>query len=163
LVEWIEGRFDQRVSAVLITHSHYDRIAGTTVFRQRGARVVAHQVTRRLANEQGLPLPDTLSGIAEPGTATRFGSVEVFYGGPGHSVDNLMVWIPDAGILFGGCAVRAASATSLGNVAHADLTQWPETLRRAQERYGAARIVVPGHGDPGDVGLLAHTLSLFSR
>jgi metallo-beta-lactamase class B VIM len=118
LVEWIEVRFDQRISAVLVTHSHYDRIAGTTVFRQRGARVVAHQVPR---------------------------------------------WIPDAGILFGGCAVRAASANSLENVAHADLTQWAKTLRRAQERYGAARIVVPGHGDPGDVGLLAHTLSLFSR
>jgi hypothetical protein len=76
---------------------------------------------------------------------------------------NLMVWIPDAGVLFGGCAVRAASATSLGNVAHADLTRWPGTLRRTQERYGAARIVIPGHGDPGDTGLLAHTLSLFSR
>lgn len=163
MVDAIETRFERRISDVVITHSHYDRMAGTAVFQHRGARVVAHPMTRRLANEQGLPLPDTLSGVTEPGGTTRIGPVEVFYGGPGHSPDNMMVWIPGERVLFGGCAVRAASSGSLGNVTHADLMRWPETIRLAQQRYGSAQIVVPGHGDPGDVDLLAHTQALLVR
>ncbi|MFW6078319.1 MAG: hypothetical protein ACODAE_01780 [Gemmatimonadota bacterium] len=87
----------------------------------------------------------------------------MFYPGPGHTRDNLMVWLPERGILFGGCAVRAASATSAGNVAHADTLEWPRAVARALERYGSAGRVVPGHGEIGGPELLEHTRSLFER
>ena len=93
----------------------------------------------------------------------RVGGVEVFYPGAGHARDNVMVWLPQSGVLFGGCAVRAAGTTALGNVADADLTSWPVAIRRAIERYGEANVVVPGLGEPGGADLLRHTLTLFAK
>jgi hypothetical protein len=67
-----------------------------------------------------------------------------------------------AGLLFGGCAVRPAGTSSLGNVADADLESWPRAIERVKTRYGGATIVVvPGHGPPAGPELLDHTLSLL--
>jgi metallo-beta-lactamase class B len=74
-----------------------------------------------------------------------------------------MVWLPAGGVLFGGCAVRPADATTLGNTAHADLKAWTGAIQRALERYGNAEVVVPGHGAKGGPELLRHTLSLLRR
>ena len=151
------------LTRAIITHSHHDRIGGAAALQRRGIPFLAHPLTQRFASEQGLPVPDTLAGIGSAGDAVQIGSVEVFYPGPGHARDNIMVWLPESGILFGGCAVRAASAAALGNVAHADTVAWPSSIQRAQQRYTTARMVVPGHGDAGGVDLLQHTISLFSR
>jgi metallo-beta-lactamase class B VIM len=68
-----------------------------------------------------------------------------------------MVWLPGHRILFAGCAVRALSATSAGNTAHGDIASWLQAMRDIGQRYQSARIVVPGHGEPGGVELIAHT------
>jgi metallo-beta-lactamase class B len=81
--------------------------------------------------------------------------------GPGHTEDTIVVWLPDVEVLFGGCLVRSATAQSLGYTAEADLERWPATIEALQERYGHARLIVPGHGRPGGAELLAHTLELL--
>ena len=43
-------------------------------------------------------------------------SIEAFYPGPGHSPDNIVVWIPEARVLFGGCLVKSAGAKGLAAV-----------------------------------------------
>jgi metallo-beta-lactamase class B len=90
------------------------------------------------------------------------GSAEVFYPGPAHTRDNVVVWLAESRVLFGGCAVRAASDTSVGNVADADVKEWPASIRRVRDRYPTADVVVPGHGDPGGRELLEHTLALLA-
>jgi glyoxylase-like metal-dependent hydrolase (beta-lactamase superfamily II) len=102
-------------------------------------------------------------GLDKAGTVKPLGTVEVFFPGAGHAPDNLMVWIPSAHVLFGGCAVRTQAQSTLGNVAHAELTEWRAAMGRAAARYTAATLVVPGHGAPGDLGLLRHTLELLGR
>lgn len=152
------------VRGAVLTHAHGDRLAGADLLRARGIPVLASPLTRRLALESGMPLPsDTLSGLAAAGSARALGAVELFYPGPGHAPDNLMVWMPGQRLLFGGCAVRPGTSNALGNVAHADLAGWPLALRRAAERYATAEVVVPGHGAPGGIGLLAHSIALFER
>lgn len=161
LLDWIDSNLKLRVAQAVVTHSHHDRIGGAAALQRRNIKILTHPLTKQLASEQGLPQPEALADVKEVGSSARIGSVEVFYPGPGHARDNLMVWLPEQKILFGGCAVRAASAKGLGNVAHADTAAWPLSIRRALERYGAAEVVVPGHGDAGDLELLRHTLSLL--
>lgn len=163
LLDWIDIHLGIPVTRALVTHSHHDRIGGAAALERRGIEVVAHPLTRRLAAEQGLPVPDTVAGLDTPGSAAQLGSVEVFFPGPGHTRDNVLVWLRDHRILFGGCAVRSASSTSLGNIAHADTAAWPQAIERAIRRYPAADRVVPGHGTVAGPELFEHTLSLFGR
>lgn len=151
------------VRRAVVTHSHADRIGGVDVLEARGVEVFAHPMTRRLAIEAGSPVPDrVLEGLASPGDATAMGPVEVLYPGPAHSPDNLMVWVPDARVLLGGCAMRGMT-WGLGNVEDADLDHWPAAIRIAQRRYRDAQVVVPGHGEIGGPELLTHTLDLLER
>ncbi len=164
LLDRIEAEIGLPVRRALVTHSHYDRVAGVDVLEARGVAVLAHPLTQTRTVGQGMPVPaDTLAGLDAPGAHVSLGSVEAFYPGPGHAPDNLMVWVPAERVLFGGCAVRAASSGSLGSVADANLEAWPEAIRRAQARYPEAEIVVPGHGATGGPELLNHTLGLFEK
>lgn len=87
---------------------------------------------------------------------------EVFFPGPGHAPNNVVLWFPDQQILFGGCLIKSASADSLGFTGDADLRAWPEAVRRVAARYRPA-LVVPGHGPLalGDAPL-RHTLDLLT-
>lgn len=164
LLERIERELRLPVRHVVVTHAHGDRTAGADLLRERDIPVRAHPRTIALALQVGLPPPsDSLAGLAEPGDAVALGAVEILYPGPGHSPENLMVWVPAAKVLFGGCAVRPADATTLGNTAHADVSAWPRAIEAALERYGSAEVVVPGHGATGGLELLRHTLSLLRR
>lgn len=164
LLEVIDARIGRPVTHAVITHSHGDRISGTDVLEERGIVVLAHPLTRQLAVEYGLPVPDqALEALREPGSSMDFRGMEVLYPGPGHSPDNLVVWLPGQKILFGGCAVRALSADSAGNLAHADLDLWLLLIEGLSTRFPDAEIVVPGHGAVGDLQLLAHTAGLLAR
>jgi metallo-beta-lactamase class B len=162
LLDRIEHDLKLPVRRAIVTHAHGDRTAGADVLRERGIPVLAHPRTLVLALEVGLPPPsDSLAGLGNPGSVISKGAVEVFYPGPGHAPENLMVWVPAAKVLFGGCAVRPGDATTLGNTAHADRSLWPKAIERALERYGQAEVVVPGHGSAGGTELLRHTLDLL--
>jgi len=145
------------VRALVVTHSHEDRMGGLAEVLRRGIATYA--------------LPDTVararidawqpSLVVSPQTV-RAGQVsaEVFFPGAAHAPDNVVVWLSGSKVLFGGCMVRAASGETLGNVADADIRAWPESVRRVIARYGDAVRVVPGHGATGGTELLAHTLAL---
>ena len=162
LLDEIQREIKLPVRRAIVTHAHGDRLAGADWLRRRGIPVFASASTIRRAMEVGLAVPsDSLSGLRKPGDAEWVGSVEVFFPGPAHSPDNVMVWVPAARVLFGGCAVKSADSASLGNLADADTRAWPEAIRRAMERYPSAEVVMPGHGAEGGKDLLAHTMSLL--
>lgn len=164
LVARIERELGRPVRRALVTHAHGDRLAGADLLRRQGIAVSALPLTRRIALEGGHPLPsDTLPGLAQPGSTYGLGPVELFFPGPAHAPDNLMVWVPEARVLFGGCAVRALASTTRGNIAHADTLHWVDAIARAMARYPAAEMVVPGHGAPGGRELLEHTYRLVAR
>lgn len=164
LLRRIEKKIGLPVQRAIITHFHDDRTDGVDVLERTGVRVLATPLTQKLAAADGGPVPNgTLQGLSTPGASIHVDSVEVLYPGPAHSPDNLMVWLPEQKVLFGGCAVRAMSWGSLGNTDDADLTPWPGAIRRVLARYPNAAIVVPGHGDVGGSELLDHTLRLLEN
>ena len=164
LLVWAQQQFGRTVDLAVSTHSHTDRVGGLAALDAAGIPAYASPRTlEHLAQRpafRGLrALPDSKRLLKNQ--PVRFSGVEVVYPGVGHSDDNLAIWIEDHGILFGGCAVKSASATTLGNLADADQSAWPHAIRALQARYGSAQIVVPGHGEPGSTELLKRTLELL--
>jgi metallo-beta-lactamase class B len=154
LVAWIEPALGARVTDVVVTHSHDDRVGGLPAVS--GATVWALPLTAKRADIKARPVP-------EAGALDLAGErVEILYPGPAHALDNIVVYLPRVGVLFGGCMVRAQAARDLGNPADADPNSWKQAIAKVMASYGAARAVVPGHGDPGGTELLVHTQELIT-
>lgn len=90
-------------------------------------------------------------------------TIEVYYPGSSHTHDNTVVYFSKRRILFGGCMVKALNAKGAGYTADADMQQWPRSVEKVLTRYKDAKIVVPGHGNHGDTGLLKHTIGLLDK
>jgi len=161
LLDWIARELKEPVLRVVVTHSHDDRMGGARVVRERAIPLLASPRTVEIAAARSSePLPMALAGLDE-GKAVPVGTLEVFHPGPAHAPDNVVVWLPEQRVLFGGCAVKSAEATSLGFTGDANLARWPEAIRRVKQRYPEAAVVVPGHGDPGGPALLDRTTGLL--
>lgn len=161
LLAGIEAEIGLPVRRAISTHFHDDRVGGVETLRAAGVETFATPLTRRLAEAEDNEIPAlALDGLEEPGSAIPFGPVEVFYPGAGHAPDNLVVYVPRARVLLGGCAVYEGARTRPGNLSDADLAAWPASIARVQERYPEVEVVIPGHGVPGGPGLLDHTTAV---
>jgi len=162
LLDWLENKLGAKVDAVVVCHSHADCLGGLPEVHRRGIASIGLDKTRELALAAGVEAPR--QGFAGERRLKAGGrELELFYPGPGHTVDNVVVWLADERVLFGGCLLKSADAPSLGNTAEADVAAWPASLRAVKGRYQALRLVVPGHGDPGGPELLDHTLALLAE
>lgn len=161
LLDWVEEHLGAKVTVVIPTHSHGDCLGGLAEAHRRGARSYALDRTVELAKAAGSEVPQT--AIDEFGEV-RVGSqrLELHFAGPGHVLDNIVVWIPEEKVLFGGCLVRSAASNFLGYTAEGDLEKWPHTIERLRREYGDAELIVPGHGKPGGLELLERTLELLA-
>jgi metallo-beta-lactamase class B len=106
-----------------------------------------------------MPLPEL-----NPTTNLNIGNVkiETYYPGEGHTQDNIVVWFPDSKVLFAGCSVKSIDTKNLGNLADANVKEWPNSLKNILKKYPGILIVIPGHGNWGDINLINHTLKLFN-
>lgn len=160
LLDWVEANVG-KVRAVIVTHWHADRTGGLSEVHRRQIPSFGFSRTVEQARTHSvIPPTSPFSGVLDLHAVGVTG--EVFFPGAGHSVDNVVVWLSDARVLFGGCLVRSAAAKNMGNTLDADLDSWPSAIERLQSRYSDVSIVIPGHGPPGDARLLAHTASLAS-
>lgn len=57
--------------------------------------------------------------------------------------------------------VKDMQSEGLGNLSDASLEEWPGTIDKLIARFPSARIVIPGHGQPGGMELLTHTKKLL--
>jgi metallo-beta-lactamase class B len=158
LLDWAREALHRPVRAAVVTHFHMDRIGGVPELAARGVPVFAREDTARLAAGQGHPIV-----IQRLEDEQAWGPLTLFFPGAGHTRDNLVVWHPDSGLLYGGCFVKDASARDLGNVEDADVAAWPASLERVRARFPDARTVLPGHHQPGGPELLTHTRALLPR
>ena len=110
---------------------------------------------------QKLVAPNRLYPLAEGLTLEVGGeSVEVFFPGPSHTPDNVVVFFNNRGVLYGGCMVKALTAGTPGFVGDADMAAWPASLEKVRDRFPDARLVIPGHGAADDLALIEHTIKL---
>ncbi|QNP74675.1 MBL fold metallo-hydrolase [Streptomyces roseirectus] len=151
-----EGLGHGPVRTVVNTHSHGDHVFGNCVFAPP-AEVVAHELTGPEMRATGMALrdlwPDVDWGELTLTTPTvTFGRsltlllgdrpVELHHVGPAHSTNDVVVWLPDAGVLFAGdVALPGCTPFTLMGSVRGSLA--------ALERLRAfgARTVVGGHGE----------------
>lgn len=157
LVQWVKGK-DYELLGSISTHSHEDRTAGIRWLNDHAIATYASALTNELLKKEDKELA-TIS-FEENELLPADGLIEAFYPGGGHTIDNLVVWLPKSKILFGGCLVRNLAAKSLGYTGEAHIEQWSNSVEKVLLRYPQATLVVPGHGKPGDVQLLKHTKKL---
>jgi metallo-beta-lactamase class B len=126
---------------------------------RQGAVSHALDKTIALAKERNLSIPQYMFA-GELKLRCRKTPVIVTHLGAGHTIDNVVVWIPRRHVLFAGRLIKPLSATSLGNAPSGDLRAYPVTLQAVRKAYPKAEVVVPGHGDSGGLDLIDHTLTL---
>lgn len=162
LLDWIDGTLRLPVTYAVATHAHDDRVGGWPALEARGIplRVTPQTLALALADSKPMPGDASLEALRE-GESLHIGALELFHPGHAHSADNLVVWLPQSRLLFGGCAVKSTIADAMGNVADADLASWQRAIARLQARYPRVDRVVPGHQDSGGAELLEHTLELL--
>jgi len=155
LLTLVEEKVGAPVDTVIVTHAHADKMGGMNTVHEAGARTLAHALTNEAAPARGLyPASETV------GEDQAVGTVEVFYAGPGHTRDNIVVYHPDSKILFGGCLIRPAGTDNLGNTGDADVERWADTVAKVAARFPEAKVVIPSHGPAGGRELLDHTIEL---
>jgi metallo-beta-lactamase class B len=145
----------------VITHEHADRDGGLGALFRRKIPTAALDLTVAKLARRGVRGVTTLF-TARAATFADPRGFEAYYPGPGHAADNIVIALPSAGILFGGCLIKSADAKDLGFTGDADLASWPAAVRRVADKYRQSTIVIPGHG-PVDANQAAcpHTLDLL--
>lgn len=160
LLNWIETHgFTPKAS--ISTHFHLDRSAGIAVLNNRNIATWASKQTNQLLAEQGWA---QASHEFEGDEASLLdGVIEAYYPGPGHAMDNIVVWLPSSKILHGGCIIREMDTQGLGYTADGSVPDWFNSIENIIQRYPLVEVVIPGHGEPGGAELLAHTKELTEQ
>jgi metallo-beta-lactamase class B len=189
LIDWIKNNFGEVNLVAINTGFHVDNLGGNEYLLSRDIAVYGSNLTAKLVAERGqteknrllegfkslenkkyydaykgltfVP-PNHIFDINE-GLHLKIGDedVNVFYPGPSHTIDNVVVYFSKRKILFGGCMIKSLDSKDAGNTADADMKQWPRSVEKIQEKYKDAKIVVPGHGNYGDTALIKHTIELL--
>lgn len=163
LLAQLRARFGVIPDAAVVTHAHDDRVGGLAVLREARIPVYGTADTAARVRAEGHGALDQILAAPVDARTLAGEAVEIFAPGPAHTPDNVVVYLPARGVLFGGCMIRPAGATALGNLADADLDAWASSALRVEARYATASVVVPSHGEPGDRGLLSATTELAHR
>lgn len=151
--KWLEQR-SLSLAGVIATHSHDDAGGNLDVFNQQHIPTWAHALTNEFLQEKG---EQPATHMFTDSDTVLTDTIEVFYPGPGHTLDNIVVWLPKQQVLFGGCFIRAMETNSMGYTAEGDVEQWGASAQRVLDRYRDIDTVVPGHGETGSVDMIKKT------
>lgn len=162
LLDSIEIKHHKKVVMCLATHSHEDRTGGLAYYRQQGIKTYTSKQTALICKARNEKLAEF---VIDKDTIFRVGqyTFQTYYGGAGHTSDNIVVWFERDKILYGGCLVKSVEAADLGNLADADIKQWPNTIKNILKKFGKPDYVIPGHQDWTNNNALAHTLKLLKQ
>lgn len=158
LINWVKNQ-KLKITGYIIDRWHPDAMGGINAVHKSGIKTYSNELTRRICEEKGLPVPQT--GFY-PKLELIVGEEKIIahYLGAAHTEDGIVVWIPKDKVLFGGNEVRSIGGW-YGNIGDANLQEWSNTILKVKENYGTAKIVIPGHGKYGGVELLDYTIDMY--
>jgi glyoxylase-like metal-dependent hydrolase (beta-lactamase superfamily II) len=162
---------------VVNTHAHFDHTFGNARFgpaSDLGAPIYGHErVPAHLATHEREVLAELIAEAGEDpgewrevvitpptvlvGTAMTLDlggrAVELRYLGRGHTDNDLLVHVPDAGAWLAGDLVEESGPPAYGPDSFP--LDWPATITRLRAALGEGDIVVPGHGAPVGAAFVA--------
>lgn len=152
----------QPVRYVIVTHYHADHIYGLQTFKAAGATVLAHAKGREYLNSETArqrleasrvelaPWINTSTHLLEadrwldqPQTDLKVGAYDfqISHVGPAHTPEDLVVFVPQLGVLFSGDLFFQGRIPFVGQ---ADSRLWIASLTRLMTYQ--PKLVIPGHG-----------------
>lgn len=159
LLDYLQDSMKVSVKSFIANHWHVDCMGGISVLHKNNIPTYAYQETINVAKQNGLEIPQ--HGFADSIIIDIGGIiVKSYFLGAAHSLDNIVTWIPDEEVLFSGCMVKSLNSQNLGNISDGDLIAYPKTLKKVKTKFYKAKIVIPGHGQPGGIELIEHTLEM---
>jgi metallo-beta-lactamase class B len=164
LLEWMDKKFPSvKITAVIVNHFHADCLGGLAEFHRRGIPSYGHELSPQLLKlkQHDAEAPQHLFKSEQ---VIRVGNEKVvnYHFGAAHTSDNIITWIPTERTIFGGCMVKSVDAEK-GNLADANVKDWPETIKAIKATCPDATMIIPGHGSAGGQELLDYTIRLFSE
>lgn len=161
LIEWVESELNSKVKAVVINHFHNDCMGGLKAFHDHDIASYANNSTLKLVQQKG---GAQIQNGFDGSLIINLGNKKVVneFLGEAHSKDNIVSYVMDEKVLFGGCMVKSVGAKK-GNLEDANTTEWPKTVANIKAKYDDLQWVIPGHGDPGGTELLDYTIELFKE
>jgi len=150
LYNFLRDRLNADITKIIVGHAHSDCMGGLSGLHQKGVESIACDKTIEVCRSHHLPVPKQ-SFAEELNLEFQGEQVVCRYFGPGHTVDNIVVYFPEAKILFGGCLIKSMDSGGLGNTREAILEQWDRTIINIKEAYPSITLVIPGHGAFGDL------------
>ncbi|MCB0371502.1 MAG: subclass B1 metallo-beta-lactamase [Muricauda sp.] len=160
LINWLEKQ-DIEIKAVVATHFHDDCLGGLKAFHNKQIPSYALDKTIELARKEEATVPkNNFSKTMELEVDTK--KLLLDYAGEGHTKDNIIGYFPSERVMFGGCLIKSVGAGK-GYLGDANVEEWPKTVTNIKSKYKDMAIVVPGHGNSGNVELLDYTITLFKE
>ena len=149
------------IKHVVVTHYHADHVYGLQVFKDLGATITAHQAGRaylhsdtaalrlQASRQELAPWIDERTRLVaadrwiDAPTTLLLGGVQVLLqpAGPAHTPEDLVVLLPQQGVLIAGDLVFRGRVPFVGQ---ADSGRWIEALNRLLAYK--VHTIVPGHG-----------------
>jgi metallo-beta-lactamase class B len=160
LLDSIKTRFKKEVIICIATHSHDDRTQGLEFLNQKGVMTFTTTETDDISKKRG---GKRANHLMNKDTVFKVGGYcfQTFYGGKGHSPDNIVIWIESERILYGGCLIKSVEADDLGNLSDSDVTEWGSTIRKIKHKFPSPKFIIPGHQSWTSLNSLDHTLKLI--
>jgi metallo-beta-lactamase class B len=162
LLDSIKMKHNKNVVLCISTHFHEDRTAGLEYYRRKGIKTYTTEQTDKLSklrNEKRaefLMYKDSIFTVGQH-------KFQTYYGGQGHSPDNIVIWFDIEKILYGGCLVKSTEAEDLGNLSDANVNAWAVTIEKIQHKFINPNYIIPGHLDWHSKESLTHTLLLIQQ
>lgn len=189
LLTWIESSFGNLQLTAINTGWHQDNLGGNEFLLSRNIPVYGPTLTSNLIRDRGWELKELLLEQTSSLEDQRYyyayeelnllppdhtfpitdglllevegETFEVYYPGESHTVDNTVVYLHGKKILFGGCMILSLQHRRPGFIDHANMSEWPESVKKVKQKFPGCKLVVPGHGAPGDARLLDHTWQIL--
>lgn len=143
------------------THYHIDHVSGNGIFAAAGALLIGQQRMRDWVQSENRKFLGSKASDADrervqallPPQLGYDQTLQLWLGRrsvllrawPGHTGADTVVYVPDAGVMFGGDLFWSRA---IPNLVDATVAQWTQSLERMAEDQGVRyRILVPGHGE----------------
>jgi metallo-beta-lactamase class B len=162
LLSWIIKKFPEvKIKGVIVNHFHEDCLGGLNEFHKLNIKSYSYESTPALAEKINLPVPQN-TFKAKLDLEVGKEKIICMYFGEAHTKDNIVVWIPDEEILFGGCMIKSLNS-SKGNLVDANVGEWANTVTKVKREFPDSKVIVPGHGAVGGKELFDYTIKLFTE
>jgi metallo-beta-lactamase class B len=147
---------DKPVSDVILPDHDPEYAGGSSYWKRIGANIIATELTEQVLKRDWAKVGDftrkyfpTYPSVPlilptktyQADFRLANGAIHGFYLGPSHNADDIFVYFPTEKVLYAGSMVKE----HLGNLAFANLEEYPKTLQKLQQLHLEIDKIISGH------------------